>query len=228
MSLTLYTLSQKNKLTPDVFELVFKAPHTITMESGQFITFLLPEIGGRAYSIAEIKGEDEIVLLIKRWSEENGGRGGSMALCDSNIGDEFKAVGPSGHFVLTQNNNNKLFIGTGTGLVPLYNQILGATESGQSGTLHLLFGIRTQEDIFYTQELDKISTSNPNFTYDVYLSREEDSHYKHGYTTDGITEDIVNNFKEYYICGAPGMIDGVIKKLTDMGVSEENIFTERY
>ncbi len=227
MSLQLYTLTQNNKLTPDVFELIFKAPGKIEMKPGQFITFLLPEIGWRAYSIAEIRWE-EIVLLIKRWDIKNGGRWGSQMLCDIPVGTELKAVGPSGHFILSENNHNKLFIGTGTWLVPLYNQILWATESGQTGNLHLLFGIRTRSDVFYTTELDTIKNNSAQFSYTIYLSQEETSEYEHGYTTDYLTAESVQNYQEFYICGAPGMIDSATKKLTDLWVDETMIFTERY
>ena len=227
MSLKLYALTENNKLTPDVFELIFRWPESINMKPGQFITFLLPEIGGRAYSIAEIRW-DEIVLLIKRWDKENWGRGGSQMLCDTIVWTEYRWVGPSGHFVLTENNNNKLFIWTGTGLVPLYNQIIWATQEKQTGNLTLLFWIRTSEDIFYTDELDIITQSNPNFNYKVYLSQESNTQYNHGYTTDYITSETVKNFEEFYICWAPGMIDSATKKLTDLWVNESVIFTERY
>ena len=137
-------------------------------------------------------------------------------LCDIPVGTELKAVGPSGHFVLSENNNNKLFIGTGTGLVPLYNQILGAAKAGQTGNLHLLFGVRTKSDVFYIEELNAIKNNNPQFNYSVYLSQEKTNNYKYGYTTDYLTPESVENYQEFYICGAPGMIDSATKKLTDL------------
>jgi len=45
-------LIEKKSLTHDVFELIYETDLDMdNIVSGQFITFLLPEIGGRAYSV---------------------------------------------------------------------------------------------------------------------------------------------------------------------------------
>lgn len=227
MAMKPFTLIEKTALTSDVFELTFEWSEKIDMKPGQFITFILPGVGGRAYSIADTS-KNTFTLLIKRWSEENGGRWGSIAICDSSTWDTLNWVGPSGHFVLTENNKNKLFIGTGTGLVPLYNQILWATDLNQTGNLTLLFGVRTLWDLFYTKELDTIKEKNWNFNYEVYLSREESESHNKWYTIDYLTSETVEKFDEYYICWAPAMIDWAVEKLKNLWVKEENIFMERY
>jgi NAD(P)H-flavin reductase len=43
------------------------------MKAGQFVTFILPNIGGRSYSILEEK-ENTIILTIKKREKKNGGR----------------------------------------------------------------------------------------------------------------------------------------------------------
>jgi NAD(P)H-flavin reductase len=85
------SLEKKICLTNDVFELHYKLPEVKTMLPGQFITFILAGIGGRSYSVLEIKG-DIAILIIKKWKVGDGGRGGSVALCDAIVGDEFRAV----------------------------------------------------------------------------------------------------------------------------------------
>jgi ferredoxin-NADP reductase len=116
-------LLEKRSLTDDVFELHYKLPESKEMLPGQFITFILPWIWGRSYSILELRG-DIAVLIIKKWGKEDWGRGWSIAFCDAKVWDEFKAVWPAGHFTLQENTKNKLFLWTGTWLVPLYNQII--------------------------------------------------------------------------------------------------------
>ncbi|MFA5916773.1 MAG: FAD-binding oxidoreductase [Candidatus Gracilibacteria bacterium] len=117
-----FTLITKKKLTYDIFEMLFELSEPLEFKYGQFITFILPGIGGRAYSILELIDGNKIKLLIKRL--ENG-RGGSKFICDCEVGTILKGVGPAGHFILKETQKNKLFIGTGTGFVPLYNQING-------------------------------------------------------------------------------------------------------
>jgi NAD(P)H-flavin reductase len=66
-------VNKKIALTGDVFELHYKLPEIKTMLPGQFITFIIAGIGGRSYSILEIK-EDIAVLIIKKWEATDGGR----------------------------------------------------------------------------------------------------------------------------------------------------------
>jgi NAD(P)H-flavin reductase len=67
------TLEKKITLTKDVFELHYKLPDAKTMLPGQFITFIIPGVGGRSYSVLEIKN-DIAILIIKKWETKDGGR----------------------------------------------------------------------------------------------------------------------------------------------------------
>ncbi|MCD5380628.1 FAD-dependent oxidoreductase [Candidatus Gracilibacteria bacterium] len=227
MAMKSFTLTEKKALTADVFELHFESSEEFQISSGQFITFILPKIGGRAYSILSQEG-NKTVLIIKRVSEEHGGRGGSMMICDIEVGTSLNAAGPAGHFVLKEEDNAKLFIGTGTGLVPLYNQILSGLERGDSSDYTLIFGVRTVEDLFYLEECKKIAEKFSNFECNLYLSREDSTGTNKGYVTDFLTSENVSKFEEVYICGAPAMVDSSVEKLEEAGMNEEKIFTEKY
>ncbi|MDC0506191.1 FAD-dependent oxidoreductase [Candidatus Gracilibacteria bacterium] len=222
-------LVAKKVLTHDVFELVYESELDMSnIVSGQFITFLLPEIGGRAYSIANI-ADDKVILLVKRVSEENSGRGGSIMLCDAEIGTEFKSVGPVGKFVLQDTTQSKCFLGTGTGLAPLYHQVLRSVERGCE--LKMIFGVRKYEDVFYEQELLELKETYSNFDFTIYLSRETEikaDHFKSGYVTEFLNSDSVKDYGEYYLCGAPVVVESCEQKLSDLGVSQESIFEEKY
>nr|MDD3719793.1 FAD-dependent oxidoreductase [Candidatus Gracilibacteria bacterium] len=220
-----FKLTKKTKLTIDVFEMIFEVEEKFNYNYGQFITFILPNIGGRAYSMLDVIDGNKIKLIIKRL--ENG-RGGSKFICDSEIGTILKGVGPAGHFILRETKKSKLFIGTGTGFVPLYNQIIGSERIGLSCKIKLLFGLRTDEDIFYEDTLIKMKNNNSNFDFEYYISREHDLHHKFGRVTDFITKENIADFEEFYICGNPYMIDDSIQKLLDLGVSKEQIFTEKF
>lgn len=66
-----------------------------------------------------------------------------------------------GRFVLQENDNPKVFIGTGTGFAPLYfmikNQVQSTKDKEQSGGIFFLFGVRELRDVFYQEELQKWS-----------------------------------------------------------------------
>ena len=223
------TLEKKTALTEDVFELHYKLPEVMTMLPGQFFTFILPGIWGRSYSALEIRW-DIAVLVIKRWSESDGGRGWSVLLCDAEIWDEFKAVGPAWHFILQENTDNKLFLWTGTWLVPLYNQILEGLKKKTGEKYQLVFGVRHMSDMFYTQEFEKLKEQYPDtFYYHLVVSRDEwEWMIKKGYVTDFLSQKIVAEYKEFYICWAPAMIEWCQQKLWELWVSEEKILFEKY
>ncbi len=227
MAMKQFTLVEKNTLTADVFELHFECSENFEIQAWQFVTFILPKIWGRAYSILS-QNWNKTVLLIKRVDEDNDWRGWSMMICDINIWETLNWVWPAGHFVLTPEGNNKLFIWTGTGLVPLYNQIIIGLWRWDNSQYTLVFWVRTNVDLFYLEEFKKIAEQYSNFKYNLYLSREEFEWTTKWYVTDFITTKNSKIFNEFYICWAPAMVDWVVERLEENWILEDNIFTEKY
>ena len=223
------TLIAKKALTHDVFELIYSSELDCSnFISWQFITFLIPEIWGRAYSIANIV-DDTITLLIKRVAGENEGRGGSIALCDAEIWTEFKSVWPVGKFVLQDTDKPKCFLWTWTGLAPLYHQVLHSVEKWCK--LKLIFWVRKYKDVFYEQELLNLKQNYSNFDFEIYLSRETDmkeDYFKPWYVTEFLDSDSVKHYQEYYLCWAPVVVESCEKKLSELWVDSESIFEEKY
>ena len=223
------TLVRKEQLTADVFELEYELSEDKTMKAGQFLTFILPWVWGRSYSILQLAWKNA-VLIIKKWETKDGGRWWSIMLCDAEILDEFKTVGPVWHFVLQENPWNKLFLGTGTGLVPLYSQILEWLEKKSWDKYQLVFWVRYMSDMFYLWKFEKLKEQYPDtFYYHLVVSRDEPHDIIHRwYVTDFLSEKVVSDYTDYYICGAPAMIEGCQSKLEELWVSEENIYFEKY
>lgn len=229
MALENATLIEKKSLTQDVFELHYMLSWNKTMIAWQFITFIIPQIGWRAYSILE-QTENTIILIIKRWSIEMWGRGWSIALCDALIGESFSYVGPAWHFILSQKNVARCFIGTGTGLVPLYSHILAWLKQNTWEKHQLVFGVRHISDLFYVEKFEALKERYPDtFFYHLVVSRDAAQWIIHkGYVTDFLTSDSIQHFWEFYLCGAPAMIEWCQEKLSELWVKEENIFFEKY
>lgn len=223
--LSQFILSKKTQLTEDVFFLEYAINGDFKQPiEGQFVTFILPNIWGRAYSLLDYK-ESTISLIIKRL--ENG-RGGSKYICDQNMWESLKWIGPAGHFLLKETPKNKLFFGTGTWFVPLYYQILGSIKKNLWAKLHLVFWVRSQKDMFFEQELKNIRETYPDFSYSLFLSQENHSEYTHGRITNFPTQISIDWFEEFYICGSPWMVDDISEKLISLWVLKEQIFTEKY
>jgi len=223
----LFKLVKKVNLTNNVYEMVFEWENEINMKNWQFITFIIEGIWWRAYSILKIEWKN-IVLIIKKREQEEWGRWWSILICDLNIWESLKWVWPAGHFILKENNNNKLFIWTGTWFVPLYNQILWAIQSGFNCNLKLIFWIREKKDIFYINELNKIKQNNINFDYEIYLSREYLEWTNKWYVTDFLNIENISIFQEFYICWMPLMIDSSVEILKKLWINENTIYFEKY
>jgi NAD(P)H-flavin reductase len=205
--------------------MVFKSSKKFDFVYWQFITFILPWIWWRAYSVLDIQNQDEIKLIIKRIKD---GRLWSKFICDSQISDVLKWVWPAWHFTLKETNKNKLFIWTWTWFVPLFNQINWSIKKQIDCKLKLIFWTKTKEDIFYIDELNKLKLDNPNFDFEYYISREQVQNYNYWRVTDYLTKENISDFEEFYICWIPQMIDSSIEILTSFWVSRESIFTEKY
>lgn len=219
-----FKLTQKNKLTHDVYELIFTIPETIVVEPGQYVLFMLPKSKlRRAYSIGYTDGQT-FTFIIKQLD----GGVGSTEICSLEIGEEIMGMVPLGHFVLKTNPTPKLFIGTGTGFAPLYFQIRAMMDTDIQTPLLYLFGIRTEADIFYIEELNRIKKEYPLFDYRIYLSQEDSETTVRGRVTDFLTTENVSSYGEFYLCGSPAMVKDAREKLEAAGIEKEKVFFEQY
>ena len=222
-----FQITKKINLTTDIFEIHYKSNDILKIKPGQFITFIIPWIWWRAYSILKHDWYNTI-LIIKKVKIENWWRWWSKLLCDAKIWDIFNWVWPAWHFILKEEDNSRLFIWTWTGIVPLYNQIVSWLERWDKWKYTLLFWSRKKEDLFYIEKFKELSEKYDNFNYKIYLSREKIEWINKWYVTDFLVENNIKTFIEFYICWAPNMIDSSIEKLKIFWVSEENIFFEKY
>ncbi len=224
MQKTKATLTRNTRLTHNIYELVYtlESPFLQMPIAGQYAMFQLAKGLNRAYSFADFH-QNGFTLLIERIPEGKW----SPILCDANIGDSFDIMLPLGHFVLQDNTKSKCFIGTGTGLVPLYCQIKNHLQKYANTKICFHFGVRTEDDIFYRDRIGAF-TKNPNFKWQIYLSREQKPDYEHGYVTKWITKENVDNFEEFYICGSPEMVSDARKKLQEIWVEKSRVLWEQY
>lgn len=233
-----FKLIEKVNLTHNVYELVFEAENTFEIKAWQFITFLLEGLWGRAYSILELDW-NRVKLIIKKRELEEGWRWGSKMICETKIWENLKWVWPAGHFLLQENNKNKLFIWTGTWIVPLYNMIIDQLKKDSKTKVELTFWVREKEDVFYLEKLEYLKEKYLNFDFAIYISRVKDIHeFKNEcknkkvhswYTTNFLTKENMKNFWEIYICGMPKMIESTVEKLEKLWFKDwKDIFFEKY
>ncbi|MDH3345819.1 MAG: ferredoxin, partial [Kiritimatiellaceae bacterium] len=190
------TIISKTMLCDTVVEVKLK---TVEMEfkPGQYITVRFQDDVGyfnRAYSVVDI--QDGIVTLCITLLK--GGRG-SSCFANYEVGSEVELTDPKGSFCLQNTDNPKVFVGTGTGLVPLISMI-EASRPEIKKTLY--FGQRVEKDLFYMDRLEKVQ----NLEVLVCLDEAGDEWTGfHGRVTDRILSYPLTKDTEVYTCGSEPM-----------------------
>ncbi|MBT4917333.1 FAD-dependent oxidoreductase [Candidatus Peregrinibacteria bacterium] len=226
MQAHIFKILEKKELTKDVFELILERPEGFSFEAGQFFTAKIEDITPpcfRGYSIASGPSKANIELCIK---VVEGGRGSNW-LNSLKKDDNLTGIGPNGKFTLQNSNKDILIVATGTGIAP-FKAMLEEHLKDLSQKVHLVFGVRYVEDIFYKDLLEELAEKHPNFTYDITVSRPEESYEGNKGRVTEILQNYGINNQEVYICGLKDMIDSVSEILKSKGLPEEQIHFEKY
>ena len=144
--------------------------------AGQWLSFKTNKPDGeeitRAYSIASPPDDNNrLVLCLNRVQD------GFMSnfLCDMKEGDEIGCQGPFGDFILRPPMRDTIFIATGTGIAPFRSMLQWLLSSSRESTpdgrerpsstdaqghqLWLIFGNRTEGDIYYHDEFLRLAST---------------------------------------------------------------------
>ncbi len=157
----------------------------------------------------------------------------SNFLCDMKEGDEIRCQGPFGSFTLRPPLRDTVFIATGTGIAPLRSMLqwLLVEESRHQGKqFWLLYGNRTEKDIYYHREFLGLAKRHRNFHYLPTLSRGDDGwRGLRGYVQDHVP-GVVGDRKDMhaYICGLAKMVKANRDLLKGLGWDRQSILYERY
>ena len=226
-------VSRIQDLTHDVraIELRLLEPSSIAFKAGQFVSFEVPKEGQprpvtRPYSIASSPGQRDRILLVLNLVQ---GGPGSNYLFGLREGERASFKGPAGAFYLRDEGvRDLLFVATGTGIAPLRSMILAQLERGESRSVTLFWGLRSQRDLYWQEELTALAADHPNFSFVTTLSR-PDPGWKgaSGRVTALIDAQVssVGNLA-VYLCGGSGMIKDVTARLNAKGLCP--IYREKY
>ncbi len=189
----------------------------------------------RQYSVAsprngERPGYNNISLTIKRVLEDHDGnpvRGvASNYMCDLQVGDEVKVIGPFGSSFLMPNHprSNIVMICTGTGSAPMramteWRRRLHKSGKFEGGKLLLFFGARTPEELPYFGPLQNLP---PDFI-DINFAFSRIPDQPKSYVQDVMRERaadlgplIADPNTYFYVCGLRDMEEGVVLALQDI------------
>jgi ferredoxin-NADP reductase len=217
--------------------------------AGQWLSFKTNKPDGeeiiRAYSIASPPADNnKFALCLNRVQD------GFMSnfLCDMEEGDETHCQGPFGDFILRPPLRDTIFIATGTGIAPfrsMLHWLLGAVpESDKDGRgrpssiearsqgrqLWLIFGNRTDKDIYYHDEFLGLAKEHSNFHYLPTLSRGgPEWQGLRGYVQGHVPAIAQGRTNIHaYICGLDKMVKANRDLLKSLGWDRKSILYEKY
>jgi CDP-4-dehydro-6-deoxyglucose reductase len=228
-------LTAARLLSPSVrsLELTLTAENgPLAFQAGQWVDLYVRTGQGeqkRAYSIASAPGAERLEIAVTRVEEG----AASSALHELPLGAEIGISGPFGLFTreAAQRAQPALFVATGTGLSPLRSMLFDWQRQAARAPITLLFGVRTQADVLWGDELAQWAARDPAFRLEVTLSRPGDSWGgRRGYVQQHVAE-LARTLEapHVFICGLNRMV-GEVRALCkgELGLDRKRIHSERY
>jgi CDP-4-dehydro-6-deoxyglucose reductase len=150
-------------------------------------------------------------------------------------GAELGLAGPFGAFHYRPAAGRMICVAGGSGLAPVYALLEDALRNRVARDCVLLFGARTQADLYYQDELAALARAWPgSFELRPVLSLEPaDSDWQgaRGLVTDVLPQIAGPGFTagdQAYLCGPPPMVDAGIAALAALGMAADAIYCDRF
>lgn len=228
---------------------------SIPYEAGQFLRLALPNVtdprgAWRFFSFASSPTEKHVLIATKisqRAAPFKKGAAQSpfkQALTNVPVGTEILLTAPFGKFTLGDDINKRhIFLAGGIGITPFRSMLKFATDKRLPHRIILLYSNQTPQDIVFKEDLEQFQKENPNITIVYIITRPQlpdnnetiqqfnnNAYWKTGRIDEVMIKEYVKDLPNtlFYIAGPPSMVEDLYTMVKAMGVSEENIKTERF
>jgi len=220
------------QLTQDVRQIDVRLlePPEIRFKAGQFVSFEVPDAKTgrtvtRPYSIASGPSSLHTISLLLNLVR---GGPGSTYLFGLREGDTTTFSGPAGNFYLRDDpGRDLLFVATGTGIAPIRSMLLANLERPLPRPATLLWGLRSQEDVYYEDELVGLSRVQ-DMSAIITLSRPQPGWIGTTGRVTTLVQEQIHDVKRLavYLCGNSAMIKEVTGLIRAKGLCP--IYREKY
>lgn len=221
----------QDRLTSDIVRLRVQLDESLPYKAGQFANIGIASQPGvsRSYSFATaVQPDAQVSFFVRKVLD---GQFSSL-INDANVlGQAMSIEGPMGDFWLRPSEAPLLLIAGGSGLAPVLAILQDALDNGVSRPVTLLFGARSEGDLYALDAIQAIARQWPvAFRFVPVLSEEpEDSGWPglRGLVTGQVAAHLEGG-AHAYLCGPPAMIDSAVNVLRDHGVPREHIHADRF
>ncbi|MFH1244233.1 MAG: FAD-binding oxidoreductase [bacterium] len=231
-----YFLTESERFLLVKLELV--KPDRMSFLAGQYVSLQINEKGERrSYSIASTPDENHGFQVVAEMVDEGKG---SEFLRKIEIGATIEALAPLGVFTVSQSHsvtdNKLLFVATGSGIVPIWSMINDLLINKQEKRqLRLHWGMASEAEMFWFDNLERLAEVHPNFVFDLVLSKPSEGwELCRGHVQDCLRRDFSTQsgqgLKEWegYVCGSQKMVAEIIQVLTELKMDPTKIYQEKF
>jgi ferredoxin-NADP reductase len=223
--------------TPRVKSLVFAVPGWAGHRPGQHVDVRLTAEDGyqaqRSYSVAEPADGERVVLTVERLED---GEVSPFLTDELLVGDRIELRGPiGGYFVwdgATEGAPLHLVAG-GSGVVPLMAMLRHRAGLGSAGPAALLYSARTEEDLIYRGELDRLTDEDRDLRVAFTLTRDRPrgwTGYDGRIDADMLAEALggPDPAATAFVCGPTRFVEVAADALVGLGYEPGRVRTERF
>jgi ferredoxin-NADP reductase len=222
--------------TPRVASLVLEVPEWPGHLAGQHVDVRLTADDGyqteRSYSIASAPEDPRLAITVERLDD---GEVSPYLVGEVRTGDKVELRGPIGGYFVWNGGDERpvLLVAGGSGIVPLMAMIRHRAAGHLQTPTRLLYSSRSQDDVIYREELDRLTSAGEGLTVAHTLTRMQPPGWQ-GYARriDRAMIAEVAWPKEQmpivYVCGPTPMVESVATLLVDMGYDPASVKTERF
>lgn len=226
-------LVNRNTVATDTLQFDFEKPDGFNYLAGQYGGFNLinpsetDEKGtNRRFTLCSAPNEDLLSVVTRVQTSAF-----KKVLSTMPIGDEIKLVGPSGKFVLNEDNNQPVvFIAGGIGIAPFYSMLKDLVAQKSPRQVTLLYGNESLETAAYLNELNALSEQIPLTVINTLSNPPSTWAEEKGYITHTMIKKYVSDITKpmFYVCGTPAMVTTMHETLQEMDIPEEHIQVEDF
>ncbi|PKN70729.1 MAG: hypothetical protein CVU52_08900 [Deltaproteobacteria bacterium HGW-Deltaproteobacteria-10] len=227
------TVAEITKETPSAksIKLVSQDGFLPPFHAGQYINLFVETSGvrtSRPYSIASSPTQTGYLEITVRRVED--GFVSNYLLDELMPGDKLSSSSPSGNFHYNPHfhGDKMAFIAGGSGITPFMSMIRELADKNLERRMHLFYGSRTEDDIIYRDELDRIAATHRNFTWDLVISEPAPSfNGLKGFINAGLIKERLEGLDwTFYICGPEAMYNFCLPELNKLSIQARKIRVE--
>ncbi len=221
--------------THDCISLRFRVTQAGALRArpGQFLTFdwlLDGQKLARCYSISSSPTQTGFVEITVKNQPQ--GRVSAFLNERASNGLTVEASGPSGRFCFDEHQHKSIVLfAAGSGITPIMSILRYIDDLCLDTQATLFYSMRTQRDIIFEAELERLEAHLPNFQQVLVLTRPESGWT--GWRGRLSREFIIKRLGEisqrrFFLCGPEAYMDHVKSILLSLGIDEQSIIQESF